>query len=49
MRHVVQGVGPRLQRYFDRPWRDDEARRSELVIIGESGMDVAAIRSALAG
>ena len=49
MRHVVQGVGPRLQRYFDRPWRDDEARRSELVIIGESGLDVAAIRSALAG
>ena len=48
MRHVVQGVGPRLQRYFDRPWRDDEARRSELVIIGETGMDVAAIRSALA-
>ena len=49
MRHVVQGVGPRLQRYFDRPWRDDEARRSELVIIGETGLDVAAIRSVLAG
>jgi cobalamin biosynthesis protein CobW len=49
MRHVVQGVGPRFQRYFDRPWRDDEARRSELVIIGETGMDVAAIRSVLAG
>jgi cobalamin biosynthesis protein CobW len=49
MRQVVQGVGPRLQRYFDRPWRDDEARRSELVIIGETGMDVTAIRSALAG
>jgi cobalamin biosynthesis protein CobW len=49
MRHVVQGVGPRLQRYFDRPWRDDEARRSELVIIGETGMDMMAIRSALVG
>ena len=48
MRHVVQGVGPRLQRYFDRPWRDDEVRRSELVIIGETGMNVTAIRSALA-
>ena len=49
MRHVVQGVGPRLQRYFDRPWREDEARRSELVIIGKNGIDMAAIRSELAG
>ncbi len=49
MRHVVQGVGPRIQRYFDRPWRSDEVRRSELVIIGETGMDVEAIRTALAG
>jgi len=49
MRHVVQGVGPRLQRYFDRAWREDEVRRSVLVIIGETGMNVTAIRSALAG
>ena len=24
MRHVVQCVGARLERYFDRPWRPDE-------------------------
>lgn len=49
MRMVIQGVGPRLQRYFDRPWRADEQRASELVIIGETGMDADAIRKSLAG
>ncbi len=49
MRHVVQAVGPRLQRYFDRPWQTGEARRSELVFIGQTGMDEKAIRLALAG
>ena len=48
MRLVVQGVGSRIQRYFDRPWRPDEVRGSELVIIGQTGMDNAAIRQALA-
>lgn len=48
MRLVIQGVGPRIQRYFDRPWRADEVRGSELVIIGETGMDADAIRQALA-
>ncbi len=48
MRHVVQAVGPRIQRYYDRPWRDDEPRRTELVIIGETGLDRAAIAAALA-
>jgi cobalamin biosynthesis protein CobW len=47
MRHVIQGVGPRIQRYYDRPWADGEERRTSLVIIGETGMDEAAIRSAL--
>ncbi len=49
MRHVVQAVGPRIQRYFDRPWRDGEARRSELVVIGETGLDRDAIRRLLIG
>ncbi|NQW00963.1 MAG: cobalamin biosynthesis protein CobW [Rhodospirillales bacterium] len=48
MRLVIQGVGARIQRYFDRPWRSDEVRGSELVIIGQTGMDTDAIRQALA-
>lgn len=47
MRHVVQGVGGRFERYFDRPWRDGEARRSELVVIGLKGLDAAAIAGAM--
>jgi cobalamin biosynthesis protein CobW len=47
MRHVVQGVGPRLQRYYDRPWHADERRCTELVIIGETGMDRDAITRVL--
>lgn len=42
-RLIVQAVGPRLQTYFDRPWREGEARVSSLVVIGEKGMDQAAI------
>lgn len=48
MRHVVQGVGPRFQRYFDRPWTAEETRNSQLVIIGKHGLDRAAIEKALA-
>jgi len=46
MRLVVQGVGPRVQHYFDRPWQADEPRLSRLVVIGETGLDREAIRSA---
>jgi len=35
MRLVVQGVGPRFDSYFDRPWADGEPRTTELVVIGE--------------
>jgi len=48
MRHVVQAVGGRVQRYYDRPWATDEARGTELVVIGEAGLDRAAIERALA-
>ena len=34
MRLVVQGVGSRFDSYFDRPWSADEARATELVMIG---------------
>ncbi len=43
MRLVLQGVGPRLQHYYDRAWAEDEARRSRLVVIGLKGLDRAAI------
>jgi cobalamin biosynthesis protein CobW len=43
MRLVLQGVGPRLQHYYDRAWAADEARRSRLVVIGLKGLDRAAI------
>jgi cobalamin biosynthesis protein CobW len=42
-RLVVQAVGPRVETYFDRPWRADEARSSALVVIGEVGLDRASI------
>jgi cobalamin biosynthesis protein CobW len=46
-RHVVQAVGPRVERYFDRPWRVGEERLSRLVVIGFKGLDRAAIAAAL--
>ena len=49
MRHVVQCVGSRVDRYYDRPWGADEARQGRLVVIGQKGLDEAAIRRALAG
>lgn len=49
MRHVVQAVGTRLQRYYDRPWRAGEARRSQLVVIGQKGLDRQAIAAAIIG
>jgi len=47
MRHIVQAVGSRLQRYYDRPWHADEPRRTELVVIGETGLDHDAITRVL--
>ena len=43
MRLVLQGVGSRLQHYYDRDWETDETRISKLVIIGEHDMNQAAI------
>ena len=48
-RHVLQAVGPRVERYYDRPWKAGEERLSQLVVIGESGLDRAAITSLLKG
>jgi cobalamin biosynthesis protein CobW len=40
---------PRLNAWFDRPWRDGEARRTDLVVIGMKGLDRPAIEAALRG
>lgn len=49
MRLVLQGVGRRLQHYYDRVWRDDEPRVGRLVVIGLKGLDRTAITRAIAG
>ena len=48
-RHVIQAVGSRIGRYFDRDWHADEARQSRLVVIGLSPLDRGAISTALGG
>ena len=49
MRLVVQGVGGRVQHYYDRDWDEGETRDTRLVVIGQTGLDRAAITAALAG
>jgi len=49
MRLVVQAVGTRLQHYYDRAWRAEEARTGRLVVIGLKGLDRVAITRAIAG
>jgi cobalamin biosynthesis protein CobW len=49
MRLLVQGVGQRFRQQFDRPWALGEDRRGRLVVIGEKGLDRAAIVAALGG
>jgi len=49
MRLLVQGVGSRIQHQFDRPWAGGEARRGRLVVIGQKGLDQAAIRALILG
>jgi cobalamin biosynthesis protein CobW len=48
-RLLIQAVGPRLNSYFDRPWRADELRSSEIVVIGLKGLDRAEIEVRLKG
>ncbi|MBM3481956.1 MAG: cobalamin biosynthesis protein CobW [Alphaproteobacteria bacterium] len=47
-RRVVQGVGPRIDGHYDRPWQADEPRESRVVLIGLRPLDHVAIRAALA-
>lgn len=46
MRLLVQGVGQRFDRHFDRAWREGEARATRLVIIGQA-LDAAVIDAEL--
>jgi len=47
MRLTLQAVGPRIDTYFDRPFTADEPRETRLVVIGQTGLDHAAIEAAL--
>ena len=46
-RLVIQGVGDRVDYYYDRPWNLDERRNSQLVVIGLKGFDRAAVEKIL--
>ncbi|MDA9012227.1 cobalamin biosynthesis protein CobW [Planktomarina temperata] len=46
MRLTLQAVGPRVETYFDQPFGDG-ARATRLVVIGQAGLDHAAIEAAL--
>lgn len=48
MRLQVQAVGSRVNHYFDRAWAPGETRAGRLVVIGEKGIDRAAIENMLA-
>jgi cobalamin biosynthesis protein CobW len=47
MRMLVQGVGSRFRRDFDRLWSADEPRESRLVVIAQKGVDRQAVAAAL--
>lgn len=46
MRLVLQGVGQRFDKFYDRPWESTEARNTRLVFIGH-GLDKATITQAI--
>jgi cobalamin biosynthesis protein CobW len=47
MRLAMQGVGARFRHSFDRPWAAGELRAGHVVVIGQTGMDRAAIEAAI--
>jgi len=46
MRMVLQGVGDRIEYFYDRPWQPSELRQTKLVLIGRE-LDSAKIQSFL--
>jgi cobalamin biosynthesis protein CobW len=49
MRLAVQGVGSRFRSNFDRPWPNGGARQGHVVVIGQTGLDRAAIEMQILG
>ena len=49
MRLLVQGVGARIQHQFDKRWADGVPRQGRLVVIGETGLNKAAIQALIVG
>jgi cobalamin biosynthesis protein CobW len=49
MRLLVQGVGSRFQHQYDRRWSAGAPRQGRLVVIGEKGLDKAAIEALILG
>lgn len=47
MRLVLQGVGQRFERFYDRPWQPDELQKTRLVFIGH-GLEADSIAQAMA-
>jgi cobalamin biosynthesis protein CobW len=48
-RLAIQAVGPRVNTWFDRPWKPGELRETALVVIGEQPLDRDAISARLLG
>ena len=46
-RLAIQAVGPRVNAWFDRPWKPGEVRETALVVIGEQPLDRDAITGSL--
>jgi cobalamin biosynthesis protein CobW len=49
LRLAVQGVGARFRSSFDRPWPNGAVRQGHIVVIGERGLDRAAIEADILG
>lgn len=49
MRLALQGVGPRIDSYFDRPLRESEREAGHIVIIGLKGLDRQFVAQKLGG
>jgi len=49
LRLAIQGVGSRFRQHYDRPWRPEEGRHGHLVVIGQTGLDRAAIEAGIRG
>jgi cobalamin biosynthesis protein CobW len=49
MRLLVQGVGSRFRAHFDKAWPNGSPRQGQIVVIGETGLDRAAIEAEILG